>query len=99
MEKQILWLAVAYLALAFMLSGAHISYITRRDTYAVEKYVGVLAPVIYITGFVLFLLANYYVQAVDRTYFVHLVYGFVMLVCLPATLFSVGVATIIGGNV
>jgi hypothetical protein len=98
MEKE-KWLAVGYLLLALMLSGVHISYITRRDTYAVEKYVGVLAPLIYIVGFVLFLLANYYIQAVDRTYFIHLVYGFIMLVCLPAALFSVGVATIIGGNV
>jgi hypothetical protein len=99
MEKKVLLFAVGYLVLALMLSGVHVSYITRRDTYAVEKYTSSLVPVIYITGFVLFLLANYYVQAVDRTYFTHLVYGFVMLVCLPAVLFSVGVATIIGGNV
>ena len=98
MEKRDYILAGFYLLVLLMLSGVHVAYMAKLNDNATHKYLRVLAPSLYIVGFLGFLLGLYAIHT-DQTYIVHILYGVVMLVCLPAGLFATSVSTIIAGNI
>lgn len=83
-------------ALAF--TGIQLGYVLKMGTNATQKYMRVAAPVIYMAGFMAFLLGLYAIKK-DDTYVLQFLYGVVMLICLPAALFTISLATIIGGNI
>jgi predicted Na+-dependent transporter len=70
----------------------------KYDTNETYKYMRVAGPAIYLVGFMGFLIGLYSISK-DKTYIIHILYGVIMLACLPATLFSASVAFIIGGNI
>ncbi len=91
-------LAIFYLVFATMQSGIQVAYVIKQDTNATHKYMRIAAPAIFLVSFAALLLAVFYILQ-DNTYILHILLGILMLVALPATLFSVSVATIIGGNI
>lgn len=97
MEKYTI-LALVYLILAVMQSGIQVAYVIKRDTNAVQKYMRVAAPAVYLVAFSALLVSFFFLMQ-DKTYILHILLGVVMLVALPATIFSTSVATIIGGNI
>ena len=86
-----------YTALAITFSGLHVAYMLRRDTYATEKYMTVMSIMTYMAATILCVLALFYLY-LDKTYLQQVLLGVIMIVCLPATLISVSVATITGSN-
>jgi hypothetical protein len=92
------WLPILFLVSAFIFSGVHLGLLMKYDTNETYKYMRVAGPVLYLVGFMAFVLAAYSINQ-DNTYLLHILYGVVMLVCLPAALFSASVAFIIGGNI
>ncbi len=86
------------LATLFMLGVMYVSNIIRTDTYANQKRLTRLTVGTYLAAFTAFLLATYYFR-VDETYQLYFIAGVLMLACLPAALFSLGVATITVGNI
>ncbi len=87
-----------YVALAFICSGIHVAYISRRDTYAMEKYVKVTAIWAYFLAAILYLIALFYFYT-DKTYIQQAILGVAMIVCFPAALVTLSVALITGSNV
>jgi hypothetical protein len=98
MEKREIILAGFYLLVVLGLSGTQIALMAKLNDNATHKYLRVIAPCLYIVGILGFLLGLYAIHQ-DQTYVVHILYGVIMLVCLPAALFSMSVSTIIGGNI
>ncbi len=96
MDKRVF--LVIIVVLSFVCSGLHAAYISRRDTYAMEKYMKVMTVWTYMAAAILYILALYYFDK-DETYVQQAILALVMLVCLPAALVSVSVAFIVGGNV
>lgn len=91
-------LTIGFLLIALAFSGVHVSYIMKMNDNASHKYGRLAIPILYLVGFMAYLLGVFYIYS-NREYLLHVLYGVVMLICLPATLFSVSVATIVGGNV
>jgi hypothetical protein len=88
---------VLFVVLAFLLSVLNTAYITNNADYATQKYYRVAATTTYLVCAALYVFLYYYFQQ-DSTYLVTTLMGILMLVCLPAVLVSISVATIIGGN-
>ncbi len=92
------WIFLMALATLFMLGVMYVSNIIRTDTYANQKRLTRLATGTYLVAFIGLLLATYYFR-VDETYKIYFIAGVLMLACLPAALFSLGVSTITVGNI
>ena len=96
-DKYVL-IAAIYFGCVAIFALVHMVQITKMDTNPTYKYMRVAGPVIYFVSIMAFLLGMFAVYK-DPDYIVHILYGTVMLVCLPAVLFTVGVNSIIAGNV
>ncbi len=90
-------LTVGYLLVSLAFSGVFVGYIMKTNDNATYKYTRFAIPAVYLVGLMGYLLLMFY-MANNKEYILHVLYGILMLVCLPAVLFSVSVATIIGGN-
>ncbi len=89
---------ILYVLAAFLVSVLNTVYITNNADYATQKYYRVAAATTYLTCILLSFVLYYHFQQ-DDTYLATTLMGLLLLVCLPAVLVSVSVATIIGGNV
>jgi hypothetical protein len=98
MEKRDFYLIGGYIVVVLLLTGLHVAYMVKLNDNATHKYLRVMAPSLYIVGFLGFLLGLYAIHQ-DQTYIMHILYGVVMLICLPAGLFATSVSTIIAGNI
>jgi hypothetical protein len=83
---------------AFLVSVLNTLYITNNADYATQKYYRVAATTTYLVCAALYLFVYTHFQQ-DSTYLATTLMGLLMLVCLPAVIVSISVATIIGGNV
>jgi hypothetical protein len=90
-------LTIGYLLIALVFSGIHIGYIMKMNDNATYKYTRFMIPAIYLVGLMGYLLLLFYMSN-NKEYTLHILYGILMLICLPAVLFSASVATIVGGN-
>jgi hypothetical protein len=91
-------LTIGFLLIALVFSGIHIGYIMKMNDNATYKYTRLAVPILYLVGFMGYLLLLFYISN-KKEYTLHILYGILMLICLPAVLFSASVATIIGGNI
>lgn len=89
---------ITFIPICIVLCGLHIAFLTKRDTYAMEKYTKVMTISVFSIAVMFYFLAAHTFKQ-DSTYFLQALLAFVMLVCLPATLISLSIATITAGNV
>jgi hypothetical protein len=89
---------VLFVALAFCVGVLNTVYITNNADYATQKYYRVAATTTYLVCVALYVFLYYHFRQ-DSTYMATVLMSILMLVCLPAVLVSISVATIIGGNV
>lgn len=92
------WIFIFAIATLFILGVMYTANIIRTDTYANQMKFTRLTVFIYLTAFVAYLLSMFYFR-VDDTYKIYMLAGILLLVCLPATLFSLSVVTITSGNI
>jgi hypothetical protein len=90
-------ISVAVAAVAFTLVAMYSAVLIRKDTLANEKRFRTITLFVFIASAMAYLLAMYYFRA-DATYELYFLMAVVCLIILPATLVSVSVATIVGGN-
>jgi hypothetical protein len=90
-----------FMVIMFVMSALHIAYISQNDTYAIQKHTKVTAIWVYFLAAMLYILAvfSYHKYEDMQTYILHYLMGFVMLICLPATLISFSSMVITAGNV
>ena len=79
------------------LAGTTIRKITRRETVQKEKELTHTVLLSFFASTMLFFIASKYFKQ-DTTYFLHFILAIVMLIILPATLYSAGVAAIAMSN-
>jgi hypothetical protein len=79
------------------LAGTTIGKITRRETVQKEKELTQTVLLSFFASAMLFFIASKYFKQ-DPTYFPYFILALVMLIILPATLYSLGVATIAMSN-
>ena len=84
----ILWMALATL---FTLGLMYSINIIRTDTYANQKRNTRTLIFVYLTAFVAWLLSMFYFRA-NETYHIYMLAAMLLVVCLPASLFSLSVS-------
>ena len=93
--------AFAFILTAIVMITLAITYTSTMielDTRGNMKILKTILPVSFILGIMMFILSVFYFQ-VDHTYQYHFITAITMLIILPATLISAGVATITASNV
>jgi hypothetical protein len=83
---------------AILVSALNTVYITNNADYATQKYYRVASITTYLACAALYIFLYYHFQEGNETYLATTLMGILMLVCLPATIMSISVATIIAGN-
>ncbi len=91
------WIFLFAIANLFVLGVMYTVNIIRTDTYANQVKFTRLTIFVYLTAFVAYLLSMFYFR-VDETYKLYILAAILLLVCLPATLFSLSVVSITSGN-
>ncbi len=92
------WIFLFAIATLFILGVMYTVNIIRTDTYANQLKMTRITIFVYLTAFVAYLLSMFYFR-VDDTYKLYVLAAILLLVCLPASLFSLGVVTITSGNI
>ena len=92
------WIFMFAAATLFVLGVMYTANIVRTDTYENQVKMTRLAVFMYLTAFIAYILSIFYFR-VDETYKLYVLAAILLLVCLPAGLFSLSVVTITSGNI
>jgi hypothetical protein len=92
------WILGMALVTLFTLGVMYSINIIRTDTYANQKRLTRLTIFLYLTSFIAWILSTFYFR-VNETYQIYMLAAILLLVCLPASLFSLSVSTITSGNI